>query len=147
MSFVIKKYIGAIDQGTTSTRFVIFNKNGKIVSMHQIEHKQLYPKPGWVEHNPEEIINNTNKAIKEALNKANLKIKDLAAIGITNQRETTLVWNKKTGKPYYNAVVWQDIRTDEICKNITKKGDINCYRRKTGLQIAKYFSGPKIRWI
>ncbi len=141
------KYIGAIDQGTTSTRFVIFNKNGEIVSMHQLEHKQIYPKPGWVEHDPFEIINKTYEVIKISLEKAKIKEEELAAIGITNQRETTIVWNKKTGKPYYNAIVWQDTRTDEICKKITINKDINCFRNITGLPVATYFSGPKIRWI
>lgn len=147
MNLDTKKYIGAIDQGTTSTRFVVFNKKGNIVSMHQLEHRQIYPKPGWVEHDPEEIIKKTYEVMKITIDKANIGFRDLAAIGITNQRETTIVWNKKTGKPYYNAIVWQDTRTDEICKKIALKGDINCYRENTGLPIATYFSGPKVRWI
>lgn len=144
---IAMKYIGAIDQGTTSTRFVIFNKEGEIISIHQLEHKQVYPKPGWVEHDPFEIINKTCEVIKIALEKANIKEQELASIGITNQRETTIVWNKKTGKPYYNAIVWQDTRTSEICKKITINKDINCYRYKVGLPVATYFSGPKIQWI
>ena len=142
-----EKYVGAIDQGTTSTRFVIFNKSGEIISMHQLEHKQIYPKPGWVEHNPEEIIENTYKVMKVALEKAKISPDQLSSIGITNQRETTIVWNPKTGKPYYNAIVWQDTRTDEICKKITQHNDIYCYQKKVGLPLATYFSGPKIKWI
>ena len=147
MSLKEKRYIGAIDQGTTSTRFVIFNHKGEIIKMEQLEHKQIYPKAGWVEHDPLEIKDNTLKVIKAALEKANIKANELAAIGITNQRETTIVWNPKNGKPYYNAIVWQDTRTDKICKKLAIKGNINCYRKKVGLPLATYFSGPKIKWI
>src|SRR4030042_4091843 len=141
-----KKYVGAIDQGTTSTRFVLFNDKGEIVSFHQLEHKQIYPKAGWVEHDPLEILNNTKITIKETLKKANVKPSEIACIGITNQRETTIIWDKKTGIPYYNAAVWQDTRTDEICNKIADK-NINRYRKVTGLPIATYFSGPKIKWL
>ncbi|MBF0224035.1 MAG: glycerol kinase GlpK [Desulfobacterales bacterium] len=143
----MKKYVGAIDQGTTSTRFVIFDKIGQIVSMYQLEHKQIYQKPGWVEHDPIEIKEKTNAVIKGALEKKGIKPEELASIGITNQRETTVIWNKNTGKPYYNAIVWQDTRTDELCKKLSIGGDINCFRHKVGLPFATYFSGPKIRWI
>jgi len=143
----IKKYVGAVDQGTTSTRFVIFNRKGEMISMHQIEHKQIYPKPDWVEHDAEEIKSNTFKVIKGAMEKAKISAEELAAIGVTNQRETTVVWNKKTGKPYYNAIVWQDTRTDEICKRLAIKGDMDCFRERVGLPLATYFSGPKIKWI
>ncbi len=142
-----KKYVGAIDQGTTSTRFVIFNYKGEIVSMHQIEHKQIYPKPDWVEHDPMEIRDNTFEVIDAALTKTDIKPDELAAIGVTNQRETTVVWNRETGKPYYNAIVWQDTRTSDLCKKMMKDDDIYCFSKKVGLPLATYFSGPKIRWI
>ena len=143
----MKNYIGAIDQGTTSTRFVIFNKKSEIISMDQIEHKQIYPKPGWVEHDPLEIWNNTKIVIKNAIKKASIVPKDLKAIGVTNQRETIVCWNPKTGKPYYNAIVWQDTRTDDICRKLADKGNMDCFRNKVGLPISTYFSGPKIKWL
>ncbi len=143
----IKKYVGAVDQGTTSTRFVIFDKKGRMIAMHQIEHRQIYPKPDWVEHNPEEIKKNAFQVIKKAIQKAGIHPDELAAIGVTNQRETTVVWDRHTGKPYYNAIVWQDTRTDEICKRIAINGDMGCFREKVGLPLATYFSGPKIHWI
>lgn len=142
-----KNFIGAIDQGTTSTRFVIFNKSGQIVAMHQLEHKQIYPEPGRVEHDPLEIKHNTEISIHGALTKAGLELNDLAAIGITNQRETTVIWNKHTGQPCYNAIVWQDTRTDEICHQLAINNDKDCYRSKVGLPLATYFSGPKIKWV
>ncbi|MBT4363543.1 MAG: glycerol kinase GlpK, partial [Desulfobacteraceae bacterium] len=143
----MKKYIGAVDQGTTSTRFVIFNHDCEIVSMHQLEHRQIYPKPGWVEHDPVEIKNRTFEVIKTALKKAGITSKELSGIGITNQRETTIVWDPRTGDPYYNAIVWQDMRTDQICKDLAVNSDMDCYRHITGLPLATYFSGPKIKWI
>ncbi len=142
-----QKFIGAIDQGTTSTRFVIFNNLGEIIAMHQLEHQQIYPKPDWVEHDPEEIRDNTYKVIAAAIKKAGITAQDLAAIGVTNQRETTVVWNSKTGKPYYNAIVWQDTRTNQLCKELAIKGNMDCYREKVGLPLATYFSGPKIKWL
>lgn len=142
-----KKYIGAIDQGTTSTRFVIFNRQGDIISMHQLEHRQIYPRPDWVEHDPMEIMDNTAKVIHVALEKAGLTANELAGVGITNQRETTVVWNRYTGKPYYNALVWQDTRTDAICRDLAVNGDMDCFRKKVGLPLATYFSGPKIKWL
>ena len=140
-------YIGAIDQGTTSTRFIIFNKQGKIVGSAQKEHQQIYPKPGWVEHDPLEIIENTRLVVAEALIKANLKIPDIEAVGITNQRETTVVWNRHTGKPYYNAIVWQDTRTEDLVSHFSNSLGQNSWREKTGLPFATYFSGLKLRWL
>lgn len=141
------KYIGAIDQGTTSTRFIIFDHSGNVVALDQKEHRQIYPKPGWVEHDALEIWTRTQEVIAGALAKSGLSSADIAAIGVTNQRETTLVWDKVTGKPIYNAIVWQDTRTDAICNKLAKQGGQNRFRIKTGLPLATYFSGPKIRWI
>lgn len=140
-------YIGSIDQGTTSTRFIIFNKGGEIISVGQKEHKQIYPQAGWVEHDSDEIWRNTQEVIGLALGKANLSAKDLAAVGITNQRETTLAWNKITGKPYYNALVWQDTRVGSELAELAKKGGMDRFRAKTGLPLATYFSGLKLRWL
>lgn len=140
-------YIGSIDQGTTSTRFIIFNKGGDIISVGQKEHKQIYPQAGWVEHDSDEIWQNTQEVIGLALGKANLSAKDLAAIGITNQRETTLAWNKVTGKPYYNALVWQDTRVGSELAELAKDGGMDRFRAKTGLPLATYFSGLKLRWL
>lgn len=141
------EYIGAIDQGTTSTRFVIFDRNGCCVSLHQKEHRQIFPQPGWVEHDPMEIWQNTKEVISAGLGKAGLSGTDLAAIGITNQRETTVVWDKHTGKPLCNAIVWQCARTYEICGNLSTEGGQDRFRKKTGLPISTYFSAPKIKWI
>ncbi len=141
------KYIGAVDQGTTSTRFIIFDHDGRIVGLDQKEHEQIFARPGWVEHDPMEIWKNTCEVIGGALAKAGLKGSDLAAIGITNQRETTVVWDKNTGKPYHNAIVWQCARTHEICKELIADGGQDRFRDKTGLPVATYFSGPKIKWI
>jgi glycerol kinase len=140
-------YIGSIDQGTTSTRFIIFNKGGEIISVGQKEHKQIYPQAGWVEHDSDEIWQNTQEVIGLALGKANLSAKDLAAVGITNQRETTLAWNKITGKPYYNAMVWQDTRVGSELAELAKDGGMDRFRAKTGLPLATYFSGLKLRWL
>jgi len=140
-------YIGSIDQGTTSTRFIIFNKGGEIISVGQKEHKQIYPQAGWVEHDSDEIWQNTQEVIGLALGKANLSTKDLAAVGITNQRETTLAWNKITGKPYYNALVWQDTRVGSELAELAKDGGMDRFRAKTGLPLATYFSGLKLRWL
>lgn len=140
-------YIGSIDQGTTSTRFIIFNKGGDIISVGQKEHQQIYPQAGWVEHDSDEIWRNTQEVIGLALGKANLSAKDLAAVGITNQRETTLAWNKVTGKPYYNALVWQDTRVGSELAELAKDGGMDRFRAKTGLPLATYFSGLKLRWL
>ena len=141
------KYAAAIDQGTTSTRFMIFDHGGKVVEVDQREHEQIYPKPGWVEHNPMEIWQRTEEVIAEALKKSKVDPKDIAAVGVTNQRETTVVWEKATGKPVYNAIVWQDTRTDTICNDLAKDGGQDRFRPKVGLPLATYFSGPKIKWI
>ena len=141
------KYSAAIDQGTTSTRFMIFDHAGKVVGLDQKEHEQIYPKPGWVEHNPMEIITRTNEVIKGALAKTKVDPKDIAAVGVTNQRETTVVWEKATGKPVYNAIVWQDTRTADICNELAKDGGQDRFRTKVGLPLATYFSGPKVKWI
>jgi glycerol kinase len=141
------KYAAAVDQGTTSTRFMVFDHAGKVVCYDQKEHEQIYPRPGWVEHNPEEIWARTQDVIKGALEKGNIDPKDIAAVGVTNQRETAVVWDKKTGKPYYNAIVWQDTRTDQICNELGREGGQDRFRDKVGLPLATYFSGPKIRWM
>ncbi|MCP4748319.1 MAG: glycerol kinase GlpK [Desulfobacteraceae bacterium] len=141
------KYIGALDLGTTSNRFIIFNAKGQIAGMDQKEHRQIFPKPGWVEHDPMEIWQNTADVIRAALSKAGLSGDRIEAIGITNQRETTIVWDKISGKPYTNAIVWQCTRTSQLCKRLAANGGQNRFRSKTGLPIATYFSGPKIRWI
>ena len=140
-------YVGALDQGTTSNRFIIFDHSGRIVGLDQKEHEQIFPKPGWVEHKPSEIWQNTQDVIRGALANAGLAGSDLASVGITNQRETTVLWDKHTGMPYTNAIVWQCTRTDEICKNLMREKGQNRFRDKTGLPIATYFSGPKIKWI
>jgi len=141
------KYVGALDQGTTSTRFMIFDHAGAVVAIDQKEHEQIYPKPGWVEHDANEIWTRCQEVIKGALAKAGITAADLAAVGITNQRETTLVWNKKTGQPVFNAIVWQDTRTDLLVNEFAKDGGQDRFRAKVGLPLATYFSGPKVRWI
>ena len=141
------KYAGAIDQGTTSTRFMIFDHGGKVVAIAQKEHEQIFPKPGWVEHDPAEVWSRTEEVVGEALASAGIGKDDLAAIGITNQRETAVVWDRNTGKAVYNAIVWQDTRTDVICDRLMAEGGQDRFRAKTGLPIATYFSGPKVRWI
>jgi glycerol kinase len=140
-------YVGAIDQGTTSTRFMIFDHGGKVVGVDQKEHEQIFPKPGWVEHDPEEIWTRTVEVIDGALKKAGITAGDLAAVGVTNQRETTVVWNRKTGKPVYNALVWQDTRTQGIVDELSADGGQDRLRPKVGLPLATYFSGPKVKWI
>ncbi len=141
------KFIGAIDQGTTSTRFIVFDNHGNIVAVDQKEHKQYYPAPGLVEHDALEIWTNTREVVSNAMRKSGLSAGDIAALGITNQRETTVLWNKETGLPYGHAIVWQDTRTSEICNHLAQDGGIDRFREKTGLPLANYFSGPKIQWI
>ncbi|MBP7212975.1 MAG: glycerol kinase GlpK [Anaerolineaceae bacterium] len=141
------KYVAAIDQGTTSTRFMVFDHAGKVVGYDQKEHEQIFPKPGWVEHDPLEIIQATKDVITGAINKLRLDVKEIEAIGITNQRETAVVWDKLTGKPVYNAIVWQDTRTDQICNELEKDGGQDRFREKVGLPLATYFSGMKVKWI
>jgi len=143
----MSKYVAAIDQGTTSTRCILFDRQGNIVSVGQKEHEQIYPKPGWVEHNPDEIWKNTLEVIALARIKASITAADVAAIGITNQRETTVVWNRRTGKPYHNALVWQDTRTGELVAKFEKEGGIDRFRATTGLPLATYFSGLKLKWL
>lgn len=140
-------YIGAIDQGTTSTRFIVFDRGGRVISVAQKEHEQIYPNPGWVEHNPDEVWQRTREVIAEAMTKGKLQPQDLAAIGITNQRETTVVWNRKTGKALANALVWQDTRVADYVSELAKSGGQDRFRAKTGLPLTTYFSGLKIRWI
>jgi glycerol kinase len=141
------EFVGAVDQGTTSTRFMIFDHSGSEIARHQLEHEQILPQPGWVEHNPTEIWERTRAVIETGLRNAGLHASDLAAVGITNQRETTLVWDRKTGRPYYNAIVWQDTRTDRIASALDRDGRGEIIRKKAGLPPAAYFSGGKIQWI
>jgi len=143
----VSDHIGAIDQGTTSTRFIVFDRAGHAKAVAQKEHEQIYPNPGWVEHNPQEIWQRTREVIAETMAKAGLQPGDLAAIGITNQRETTIVWNRKTGEPVANALVWQDTRVADYVKELAKTGGQDRFRSKTGLPLTTYFSGLKIRWI
>ncbi len=139
------QYAAAVDQGTTSTRFMVFDHGGQVVSVDQKEHEQIYPKPGWVEHDPMEIWQRTQEVVRAGLDK--VQAADIAAVGVTNQRETTVVWERSTGRPVYNAIVWQDTRTDQICNELASDGGQDRFRTKTGLPIATYFSGPKIKWI
>jgi len=143
----MSKYVAAIDQGTTSTRCMVFDHAGKVISIDQKEHEQIFPQPGWVEHSPAEIWDRTQEVVKGALEKGSLSTSDLAAVGITNQRETTVVWNRKTGTPVHNAIVWQDTRTDRICDELARDGGQDRFREKVGLPLATYFSGPKIKWM
>src|SRR5688572_20363439 len=140
------RYVGAVDQGTTSTRFMVFDRGGNEIARHQLEHQQILPQPGWVEHDPVEIAARTDETIARAMRNANITAQDLAAIGVTNQRETTIVWNPKTGRPWYNAIVWQDTRTDRIINALAER-DAQLVRARTGLPPATYFSGAKIQWI
>ncbi|HEU4674808.1 MAG TPA: glycerol kinase GlpK [Motilibacteraceae bacterium] len=140
-------FVGAVDQGTTSTRFMVFDHSGNEVGKHQLEHEQIMPKAGWVEHNPVEIWERTSSVIQTAMNKLGIGPSDLAALGITNQRETAVVWDRNTGRPYYNAIVWQDTRTDRIASALEREGKGDVIRQKAGLPPATYFSGGKIQWI
>ena len=141
------KYAAALDQGTTSSRAMIFNHEGRVVSVSQKEHEQIYPKPGWVEHDAKEIWARSQEVLDEALSEAGASADDIAGLGITNQRETTLVWDRNTGEPVHNALVWQDTRTDAIVDELSADGGQDRFRPKTGLPLATYFSGPKVRWI
>jgi glycerol kinase len=140
-----RKYAAAIDQGTTSTRFMVFDHAGKVVSVDQKEHEQIYPKPGWVEHNALEIWQRTQEVVRAGLDK--VRLQDIAAVGVTNQRETTVLWERASGRPVHNAIVWQDTRTDKIIEEFGREGGQDRFRAKTGLPLATYFSGPKIKWI
>ena len=143
----MSKYVAAIDQGTTSTRCMVFDHSGRVVSVGQKEHEQIFPQAGWVEHSAAEIWERTQEVIDLALKDGNLSASDLAAVGITNQRETTVLWDKTTGKAVANAIVWQDTRTDRICDELAKDGGQDRFRQKVGLPLATYFSGPKIKWL
>ena len=143
----MKKYVISIDSGTTSNRAVVFDKDLNIKGISQQEFQQIYPKPGWVEHDANEIWSTQYKVLQEALHQNNIDTAEIASIGITNQRETTIIWDRKTGEPVFNAIVWQDRRTAEYCEQLKKDGNINTIRQKTGLVIDAYFSGTKIRWI
>jgi glycerol kinase len=140
-------YAAALDQGTTSTRCMIFDHAGGVVAIEQLEHEQIYPRPGWVEHDPREIWQRTRQVLDGALERAGASASDIAALGVTNQRETTVVWDRTTGEPLHNAIVWQDTRTDTICAELEREGGQDRFRAKTGLPLATYFSGPKVRWI
>jgi glycerol kinase len=141
------KLIAAIDQGTTSTRVILFDARGQIAAVGQREHRQIFPKPGWVEHDPTEIWFNTEAVIAEALHAADVKAGDLAAVGITNQRETTVLWNRRTGRPLHPALVWQDTRVEDLVASYRKHGGPDRFRAKTGLPLASYFSGLKLKWL
>lgn len=140
-------FVGAIDQGTTSTRFMVFDQAGNVVAIAQQEHPQIFPQPGWVEHSPADIARNTNAVIAEALRSAKLTAKDLVAIGITNQRETTMIWDRRTGEPLHNALVWQDTRVDPLVAYYSGQGGKDRFRALTGLPLASYFSGLKLKWL
>jgi glycerol kinase len=141
------RYVGAIDQGTTSSRFIVFDRAGQTVAMAQREHRQIFPKPGWVEHDADEILTNVRTVIQEALSGAGLTRADLAAIGITNQRETTVLWDRRTGRPVHNALVWQDTRVEPMVAEMARDGGPDRFRAATGLPLASYFSGLKLRWL
>ena len=141
------QYLGAVDQGTTSTRFIIFDQGGAIVASHQVEHSQIFPQPGWVEHDPMEIWANTQLCITETLKKARLKGKDLAGIGITNQRETIVAWEKESGRVYHNAIVWQDLRTSSFIETLKSSSSGKTVEEKSGLVLSPYFAGSKIAWL
>jgi len=143
----MSRFVLAIDQGTTSTRAMIFDRESNVIAMDQREHQQIYPQPGWVEHDPMEIWLRTQQVVQTALQRAGISGGDIAAVGITNQRETTVVWNRHTGQPYRNAIVWQDTRTDQLCAQLERGGYGPLFRERTGLPISTYFSGPKLRWL
>jgi glycerol kinase len=142
-----ERYVAAIDQGTASSRCLVFDRRARIVSVAQKEHRHYFPRPGWVEHDPEEIWRNVLEVVDEALAKAELSPADLSALGITNQRETTVLWDRRTGMPVHNAINWEDTRTDQLCRELSSNGGQGRFREKTGLPIATYFSGPKVRWL
>ncbi len=143
----MSKVVASVDQGTTSTRCLLVTHAGEVAGSSQLEHEQIYPKPGWVEHDPEEIWQKTTFVIRGALEDAGLDATAVAAVGVTNQRETTVVWDRQTGRPYHPAIVWQDTRTDALCRRFAADGGIDRFRDATGLPLATYFSGPKLRWL
>jgi glycerol kinase len=139
----MREYIGALDQGTTSTRFIVFDRSGRILSAAQREHQRIYPRPGGVEHDPDEVWLRTQQVIAEAMQAKNPRQSDLVAIGITNQRETTVVWDRNTGVPFYNAILWQDTRVEDAVAELARDGGQDRFRQKTGLPLATLFQGPK----
>lgn len=139
--------VGAIDQGTTSTRFIVFDHAGSIVASAQQEHPQIFPQPGWVEHSPLAIARSTEEVIAQALRSAKLTVRDLVAVGITNQRETTVIWDRRNGQPLHNALVWQDTRVDPLVAYYSAEGGKDRFRASTGLPLASYFSGLKLQWL
>src|SRR3954449_6121886 len=141
------EYAAALDQGTTSSRCMIFDHGGNVVAVEQLEHEQIYPKPGWVEHDPREIWQRCRQVLVGAMQSAGASTDDIAALGITNQRETTVVWDRNTGEPVYNAIVWQDTRTDEIVRELAGDGGVDRLRERVGLPLSTYFAGPKVKWI
>ena len=142
-----ERYVAAIDQGTASSRCLVFDRRARIVSVAQKEHRHHFPRPGWVEHDPEEIWRNVLEVVDEALAKAELSPADLSALGIANQRETTVLWDRRTGMPVHNAINWEDTRTDQLCRELAGDAGQDRFREKTGLPLATYFSGPKVRWL
>ena len=143
----MREYIGAIDQGTTSTRFIIFDRAGQIVSSAQREHRQIYPQPGWVEHDPVEIWQRTREVMDDAMRQSGLRAQDLAAVGISNQRETTVLWDRKTGEPVANAIVWQDTRVEAQVAQFERETGSDFFRGRTGLPLSTYFSSLKVSWL
>ena len=141
------QYIIALDQGTTNCRAILIDGNGQLLAKEQKEFEQIFPKPGWVEHNPLEILKVQIEVLEKLIEKSGIDLKNLAGLGITNQRETTVVWDKTTGQPIYNAIVWQDKRTADYCKSLSSKGFDSYVKKKTGLPMDPYFSGTKVRWI
>src|SRR5271170_3510268 len=141
------KYVGAIDQGTTSSRFILFDRDGRIVAVDQREHEQITPKAGWVEHDAREIWRCTREVIGGALAKSDAEAGDLEAIGITNQRESTVVWARESGEPIHNAIVWQDTRTDQLVRGLAGEQGVDRLRERVGLPLSTYFSGPKLTWL
>ena len=143
----MSRFVAALDQATTGTRFMVFDHEGRVVAVDQAAHDQLYPRPGWVEHDPVQIWERARQVIRGGLAKAGLEPRDLAAVGVSNQRETTVLWDRSTGEPIYNALVWQDARTDRLCRQLARDGGQDRFRERTGLPLATYFSGPKITWL
>jgi glycerol kinase len=141
------RYVAAIDQGTASSRCLVFDRRARIVSVAQKEHRHYFPRPGWVEHDPEEILGNVYEVVAQALAMAELEPGDLSALGIANQRETTVLWDRRTGQPVHNAINWEDTRTDQLCRELSSNGGQDRFRERTGLPVATYFSGPKVRWL
>ena len=141
------RYVAAIDQGTSSSRCLVFDLQGRIVSLSQKEHEQIFPRPGWVEHDPREILRNVIEVVHGALDTGGLDVRDLVAVGIANQRETTVVWDPHTGEPVHNAIVWQDTRTDALCRKLGAEHGQDRFRDRCGLPLATYFSGPKVSWL